>query len=79
MLTVKGSGIWNVGSGLSHSFMAIAETIAEQESVLLKLVPIPEAEKQRMRTATCADLHHLKETVGKRKWLNVYEWLDLEV
>lgn len=79
MLTVKGSGIWNVGSGLSHSFMDIAETIAEQESVLLKLVPIPEAEKQRMRTATCADLHHLKETVGKRKWLNVYEWLDLEV
>ena len=77
--TVKGSGIWNVGSGLSHSFLDIAETIAEQEGVELRTVPVPEEEKQRMRHTTCADLTHLKETVGKRKWLNVYEWLDLEV
>ena len=77
--TVKGSGIWNVGSGLSHSFLDIAETIAEQEGVELRTVPVPEEEKQRMRHKTCADLTHLKETVGKRKWLNVYEWLDLEV
>jgi hypothetical protein len=31
-----------------------------------------------MRTATKADLVHLKETIGKRKWLNVYEWLEQE-
>ncbi len=78
MTTVKGSGIWNVGSGLSHSFLDIAETIAEQEGVELRTVPVPEAEQSRMRTTTRADLTHLKETVGKRKWLNVYEWLDLE-
>lgn len=78
MLTVKGSGIWNVGSGLSHSFLDIAETIAEQEQVEIKLIPVPEQEKTRMRFKTCADLIHLKETIGKRKWLNVYEWLDLE-
>jgi ADP-L-glycero-D-manno-heptose 6-epimerase len=77
--SVKGSGIWNVGSGLSHSFLDIAEYIAEQEQVELKTVPIPELEKARWRQMTCADLSHLKETVGKRKWLNVYEWLDLEV
>lgn len=77
--TVKGSGIWNVGSGLSHSFLDIAEYIAEQEKVELKFVAIPEDEKTRFRSQTCADLTHLKETIGKRKWLNVYEWLDLEV
>lgn len=76
--TVKGSGIWNVGSGLSHSFLDIAETIAEQEGVETRVIAVPEEEKARMRHKTCADLTHLKETVGSRKWLNVYEWLDLE-
>lgn len=78
MTTVKGSGIWNVGSGLAHSFLDIAEYIAEQENVPVEFVPIPLEEQMRMRTKTCADLSHLKETIGKRKWLNVYEWLDYE-
>jgi ADP-L-glycero-D-manno-heptose 6-epimerase len=76
--TVNGSGIWNCGAGLAHSFLDIAEHIAEQENVPVEIEPIPKAEQDRMRTKTCADLQHLKETVGKRKWLNVYEWLDYE-
>jgi ADP-L-glycero-D-manno-heptose 6-epimerase len=76
--TVNGSGIWNVGSGLTHSFLDIAEYIAEQEGVELEYVPMPATEVPRFRSKTCADLAHLKETVGKRKWLNVYEWLDYE-
>jgi len=76
--TVKGSGIWNVGSGLAHSFADIAETIAEQEGVDIVYVPIPTDEFLRFRHKTCADLRHLKETIGSRKWLNVYEWLELE-
>ncbi len=75
---VKGSGIWNVGSGLPHSFLDIAETIAEQEGVEIQRIPIPEEEKTRMRVKTCANLEKLKSTIGKRPWLNVYEWLDLE-
>jgi ADP-L-glycero-D-manno-heptose 6-epimerase len=76
--TVNGSGIWNVGSGLTHSFLDIAEYIAEQEGVELEYVLMPATEVPRFRSKTCADLAHLKETVGKRKWLNVYEWLDYE-
>ena len=76
--TVNGSGIWNCGAGLAHSFQDIAEYIAEQEGVELRTVEIPLEEQLRMRTKTCADLQHLKEAVGKRKWLNVYEWLDYE-
>lgn len=76
--TVKGSGLWNVGSGLTHSFLDIAEYIAEQEQVEIRFIAMPDQEKSRFRSKTCADLTHLKETVGKRKWLNVYEWLDLE-
>jgi ADP-L-glycero-D-manno-heptose 6-epimerase len=74
--TVNGSGIWNVGAGLAHSFLDIAEEIAEQEGVKLEFVPIPDAEKLRFRHKTCADLKHLKDTVGKRKWLNVFEFLN---
>ena len=76
--TVNGSGIWNCGAGLAHSFLDIAEHIAEQENVPIEIEPIPKVEQERMRTKTCADLQHLKETVGRRKWLNVYEWLDYE-
>jgi nucleoside-diphosphate-sugar epimerase len=76
--TVNGSGIWNVGAGLTHSFLDIAEYIAEQEGVEIEYEPVSQQELQRFRSKTCADLHHLKETIGKRSWLNVYEWLDLE-
>jgi ADP-L-glycero-D-manno-heptose 6-epimerase len=74
--TVHGSGIWNVGSGLAHSFLDIAEEIAEQEDVEIEFIPVPESEKNRMRHATKADLTHLKATIGKRKWLNVFEYLN---
>jgi ADP-L-glycero-D-manno-heptose 6-epimerase len=74
--TVNGSGIWNCGSGLPHSFMDIAEEIAEQEQATIELVPVPDAELARFRSKTCADLTHLKATVGKRSWLNVFEFLD---
>lgn len=73
---VKGSGIWNVGSGLPHSFLDIAEEIAEIEDVPIEYEPVPEAEKQRMRHVTKADLTRLKETIGKRQWLNVFEYLN---
>ena len=75
---VKGSGIWNVGAGLPHSFLDIAEYIAEQEVAEIKTVAVPDEERARFRVKTCADLTHLKETIGKRKWLNVYEWLDFK-
>jgi len=73
---VKGSGIWNCGAGLAHSFLDIAEEIAEQEGVEIEFIPVPLEEQARMRNKTQADLTHLKATVGKRKWLNVFEFLN---
>jgi len=74
--TVNGSGIWNCGAGLAHSFLDIAEEIAEIEGVELEFEEVPDSEKSRMRHRTKADLTHLKETIGKRKWLNVFEYLN---
>jgi ADP-L-glycero-D-manno-heptose 6-epimerase len=74
--TVNGSGIWNCGAGLSHSFLDIAEEIAEQEGVEIEYTLVPDVEKTRFRHKTKADLTHLKSTIGKRKWLNVFEFLS---
>ena len=73
---VNGSGIWNCGAGLAHSFLDIAEEIAEIENVPIETIPMPDSEKPRFRRKTCADLTLLKQTIGKRKWLNVFEYLN---
>jgi MarR-like DNA-binding transcriptional regulator SgrR of sgrS sRNA len=54
----------------------IAEEIAEQEGVEIEFEPVPQQELARFRSKTKADLTHLKDTVGKRKWLNVFEYLN---
>jgi len=71
--TVHGSGIWNVGSGLAHSYLDIAEAVAEQEDAIIKVV---ESNGIDVRYKTCADLTLLKATIGKRQWLNVFEYIN---
>lgn len=70
--SVNGSGIWNVGTGLSHSYLDIAEEIAEQEEVPLEFIDSNLAEQYNSK----ANLAFLKSTIGRRKWANVYEWLN---
>ena len=48
---------------------------AEQEDAEIEFVPMPEEEKARFRHKTKADLTNLKATIGKRQWLNVFEYL----
>lgn len=74
--TVNGSGIWNVGSGLTYTFQEIAEEIAERESAELIYESIPNPHS--FRAYTCADLSKLKDTLGPRDWLTVYNWLDTQ-
>lgn len=78
MERVVGSGIWNVGSGLSHKLIDIAETIAQQEGATVELIPTPATETVQWRQCSCAELTKLKSTIGRRQWLNIYEWLELE-
>jgi ADP-L-glycero-D-manno-heptose 6-epimerase len=69
--TVNGSGIWNVGSGLTHSLLDIAEELSELDEC-----PIVTSDAHSGPSKICADLTHLKETIGKRKWLNLFEFLN---
>lgn len=69
---IKGSGIWNCGSGLSHSYLDVAEEIAKCEDVPIEYVPGDMNKSYKV----CADLTNLKHTIGKRKWLNIFEYLN---
>ena len=70
---VHGSGIWNVGSGLAHSYLDIAEAIADRENALIQ---VADSQGLNVRYKTCADLTLLKATIGKRQWLNVFEYIN---
>ena len=72
---VNGSGIWNVGSGLIHSDYDIADEIAETENAEVVVI---ETNLNVKHQHARPNLLHLKETIGKRKWLNVYEWINTE-
>lgn len=77
MQTVVGSGLWNVGSGLTHSLLDIAEAVAAPLNVPVIKLPDSAPNKDR-QLVVCANLDHLKETIGKTSWLNVYEWIETE-
>ena len=57
---------------MAHSYLDIAEEIAGQEGATIEF----DEPLHMDQLLTKADLKLLKSTIGKRKWLNVYEWLD---
>ena len=73
--SVNISGIWNVGSGVSHSFLDIATVIAKHTNSELCIETVPTAELIRMRHKTCANLTQLTTTIGHREWHDVNEWI----
>lgn len=69
--TVKGSGIWNCGSGRSHSIQDIAFAIASSNEIDVRYVDNATVRKPNIT----ANLSHLKETIGSRQWEDVIEWI----
>jgi ADP-L-glycero-D-manno-heptose 6-epimerase len=59
-LTVKESGIWNVGTGQPRSFMAVAEEFG----VPIETVPMPAILKDSYQKYTCADMTRYNTTVS---------------
>lgn len=58
---VDESGVWNVGTGNTMSFMDVAETF----DVPIKTIPMPEKLKQSYQKYTCADITKLVQTVSR--------------
>ena len=59
-LTVKESGIWNVGTGQLRSFMAVAKEFG----VPITTVPMPDILRDSYQKYTCADMTRYNTTVS---------------
>lgn len=71
---IKESGIWNVGTGIAHSFKEIAEAIAEKENAQIIEIPMPADLKNQYQKYTCADLTKLNQLVNI-DWTNIIDWI----
>jgi ADP-L-glycero-D-manno-heptose 6-epimerase len=63
-LEVQESGIWNVGTGVPQSFLAVAQQIAQQYGAKLEIIPFPEHLKSHYQKYTCADTAKLLKTLS---------------
>ena len=59
-LTVKESGIWNVGTGQPRSFM----DVAKEFDVPVTTIPMPEILKDSYQKYTCADMTRTQQTLN---------------
>jgi ADP-L-glycero-D-manno-heptose 6-epimerase len=62
-LSIKESGLWNLGTGQTKSFLDVALSIAPIECI--EYVPMPENLKNGYQKYTCADLSKLNNTLYK--------------
>ena len=62
-LNVKESGVWNIGSGQTKTFLEIAQSIGGD----IREVPIPDNIRPFYQEWTCADMTKTKETLSKER------------
>lgn len=62
---INQSGIWNIGTGETKSFLDVATIFAEKYNVPIETIPMPEHLRASYQYYTCADLTKLKDTLGE--------------
>ena len=60
---IKDSGIWNIGTGETKSFLDVAQIYADRYNVPIETVPMPDNLKASYQYYTCADLTKLNATI----------------
>jgi len=70
-LSVKNSGVWNIGTGVTKSFLDVATEVIQKHPARIEYIPMPYILKQSYQTYTCADLTHLHETLNEN---NICKW-----
>jgi ADP-L-glycero-D-manno-heptose 6-epimerase len=61
---IEESGIWNIGTGRTKTFMEIAQEKANQYGALIERIPFPDHLAYSYQTYTCADLTKLQRTLA---------------
>lgn len=59
------SGIWNIGTGISKSFLEVAQEIAEQYNATIEIIPMPSNLLNSYQKYTCADLTNLNRALTR--------------
>lgn len=65
---ISETGVWNVGSGESRSFLDVAKEIAAKYDAKIEVVPMPDSMKANYQYYTKADLTKLNKSLSK-VWL----------
>ena len=63
-LEVKESGIWNVGTGKTKSFLEVAQDVASDYNVPIREIDMPKILKDSYQEYTCADISKLKSIIA---------------
>ena len=73
---VNENGIWNIGTGKTVSFEAIAKKIAEKYKAEIREIPMPQNIRAQYQEYTCADLTKIEKHIGNYQWKNVLTWIS---
>lgn len=69
------SGVWNVGTGLTRSFMDIATAVAKKEGARINEIPFPPELSQQYQKYTRADNQKIEQLVNL-DWIDVLDWIQ---
>ena len=61
MVNNNTSGIWNVGTGKTKSFLQVAQEVAKTHGAEIELIPFPDELKQHYQYYTCADITNISK------------------
>lgn len=75
-LTIKQSGIWNIGTGKATSFADIAAYIANKYDVRVKDVTMPSNIANQYQYYTKSNNTKLLSTIGSYEFVQWKDWLD---
>lgn len=67
--SIKESGIWNLGTGISKSFFEVAEEVSKLYNVQYKFIKMPEIFKNSYQKYTCSDNSKINNTL-KAKYVD---------
>lgn len=65
-LDIPKSGLWNIGTGKTKSFMEIAKDIATAKPSIIEFINMPDELKLSYQKYTCADLTLLNSTLNEK-------------
>lgn len=63
MLRIKQSGVYNIGTGTTKSFLQIAEEVAKKYNAIIQEIPFPESLKTQYQYYTCSDNTKINNTL----------------